>query len=41
MGPKQDRRTCKGVLFARWDSAVTGSKNTIANDNRVPIAIAA
>ena len=40
-GPKQDRRTCKGVAFARWDSAVTGSKRTIANDNRAPVALAA
>ena len=31
----------KVLPFARWDSAVTGSKRTIANDNRAPVAIAA
>jgi hypothetical protein len=33
MGPKQDRRTCKGVAFARQDATVTGSKCIVANDN--------
>ena len=41
MGPKQDRRTCKGVAFTRLDATVIGSSTIVANDNRAPVALAA
>jgi len=37
MGPKQDRRTCKDVAFARQDATVIGSKRTDANLDHAPV----
>jgi len=41
MGPKQDRRTRKGVSFRPVGYRRTGPNCTIANDNRAPVALAA
>ena len=41
MGPKQDRRTSKGVALSRLSATVIGETSTIANDNRAPVALAA
>ena len=41
MGPKQDRRTSKGVALFRLSATVIGENCTIANDNRAPVAMAA